>query len=88
MLLKVGSDDVISYKSNNAWLKNHPMEALIFKDPVLVWDKLKGVYENEFRAMVFGNSFPKEKEMLQTLKQIKDRLSVIDWTIMISEDLS
>lgn len=88
MLLKVGNDDVISYKSNNAWLKNHPMEALIFKDPVLVWDKLKGVYENEFRAMVFGKSFPKADEILQTLKQIKDRLSVVDWTIMISEEMN
>lgn len=32
MLLKVGQDDVASYKSNNQWLKHHPNEALIFKD--------------------------------------------------------
>lgn len=85
MLLKVGEDDVVSYKSNNTWLKNHPVEALIFNNPIQVWEKLKGVYENEFRAMVFGNAFPKSEEILNTLYLIKDRLSSVDWTIMITE---
>jgi hypothetical protein len=33
MLQKVGEDDFISYKNNNAWLKDHPCSAIIFKDP-------------------------------------------------------
>jgi Nucleotidyl transferase AbiEii toxin, Type IV TA system len=30
MLLKVASDDVKSYRNNNAWLSNHPQQALLF----------------------------------------------------------
>jgi hypothetical protein len=88
MLLKVGKDDVVSYKSNNQWLKNHPVEALIFKELDVVWEDLRGVYESDFRVMVLGDDFPKAEEVFKTLQLIKHRLSDVDWTITISENIN
>jgi len=88
MLLKVGKDDLASYRSNNQWLKNHPVEALIFKDIEAVWEAIKEVYENEFRVMVFGDEFPAAEIILQTLQLIKSRLSTIDWTISFADEIN
>jgi hypothetical protein len=33
MLLRVGNEDVKSFKNNNAWLANHPQTAILFSDP-------------------------------------------------------
>lgn len=85
ILLKVGQDDVTSYKSNNRWLKNHPNEAIIFKDLDKVWDQLKGAYNNDFKKLAFGDDFPTSEEILITLHKIKDRLSPIHWTVTIPE---
>ena len=86
MLVKVGQDDVASYRSNNQWLKYHPLEALIFKDLENTWSKLKAIYESDFKAMVFGDEFPGADEVLGTLQQIKEQLSAINWTVVIPED--
>jgi hypothetical protein len=88
MLLKVGKDDAVSYKSNNQWLKNHPVEALIFKELDVVWEGLRGVYESDFRTMVFGNDFPKAEDIFKTLQLIKHRLTDVDWTITIAENIN
>jgi len=46
MLLKVGQDDVISFKNNNQWLAFHPKDDLIYSDTENVWNELKGVYND------------------------------------------
>ena len=84
MLLKVANDDVISFKNNNRWLAHHPKDALIFSDTATIWDELKGVYNSEFRNLVYGD-FPTGPDVLSTLQTIANRLSSIDWTITRSE---
>lgn len=80
MLLKVAKDDVVSFKNNNQWLIHHPTAALIFKDLDTVWAELKGVYNGDFRNLVYGD-FPNESKIKETLTRIKDRLAKVSWTI-------
>ncbi len=82
MLLKVAQDDVASFKNNNEWLKNHPKDCLLFKNPEKVWDSLKSTYNLEFKNLVYG-SFPDEREILKTLFLLKNRLSEIEWKTKI-----
>lgn len=82
MLLKVANDDVVSYKNSNEWLKFHPNDAKFFAELVNVWDDLKTVYSSDFKKLVYG-SFPDESEVYQTLKQIKERMRTIQWSINI-----
>ncbi len=84
MLLKVANDDVASYKNANDWLVFHPNEAIIFKDLVNVWNEIKVAYNENFRNLVYG-SFPKETDIFETLKKIKERLIDIKWTIEIKK---
>ncbi len=84
MLLKVANDDVDSYRNYNEWLFHHPYEALIFKDLENVWEVLKVVYNGDFKNLVYGSTFPKEADVLETLKRIKQRLATIKWTIEIA----
>lgn len=86
MLLKVGQDDVASYKSNNQWLKHHPNEALIFKDLEATWEQMRSVYDSQFKAMIFGDGFPGADQILQTLERIKLRLSDVNWTLTIIDN--
>jgi predicted nucleotidyltransferase component of viral defense system len=82
MLLKVANDDAASYKNNNAWLAQHPNEALIFKDVEKVWGELKTTYNVDFKKLVYGN-FPSDESVLMILKMIKSRLATIKWDIDI-----
>lgn len=82
MLIEVASDDVESFKNNNAWLQHHPNEAKIFAELETVWAELKPVYTGEFQHLVFGN-LPSESEIFETLKSIKRRLESVRWTISI-----
>ena len=82
MLLKVAEDDVISYKNNNQWLSNHPNEALIFKQLEQVWEELEPVYSTDFKNLVYGN-LPTSSAVLDTMRQIKERLRIIDWQIIM-----
>ncbi len=84
MLLKVAQDDVASFKNNNDWLKNHPVNCLIFDNPQNVWGELKTTYTSEFKNLVYG-AFPDEQEILNTLLSIKNRLSNIEWSIKIKQ---
>lgn len=84
MLLKVANDDVLSYKSNNAWLAHHPNEALIFKDVDKVWGELKSTYNGDFKKLVYG-SFPQDESVLAILKMIKERLTDIEWNIDVEQ---
>jgi len=82
MLLKVASDDVESFKNNNAWLQNPPKEAKIFAELKNVWEELKSTYTGGFSNLVFGE-LPSEKEIYETLKSILERLESVDWIVTI-----
>lgn len=78
MLLKVASDDKISFKNNNAWLQYHPANAKIFSEIDSIWMEMKQTYNGSFKNLVFGD-FPSEDKILQTLKGIKSRLESVTW---------
>lgn len=80
MLLKVANDDLVSFRSNNQWLSNHPNEACIFKDLDNIWKELSSAFNGDFSNLVYGD-FPKDEDILNTLKIIKKRLSLVKWTI-------
>jgi len=80
MLLKVAQDDVASFKNSNDWLRNHPVDSMIFENPEKVWNELKNTYNSDFKNLVYG-SFPKETELLNTLILIQKRIASIDWDI-------
>ncbi|WP_426095370.1 nucleotidyl transferase AbiEii/AbiGii toxin family protein [Flavobacterium sp. DSR2-3-3] len=82
MLLTVANDDVISFKNNNKWLENHPVDSLVFKELDTVWDELKVTYTTDFKNLVYGD-LPKEEAVLATLKIIKERLIIITWNITV-----
>jgi len=84
MLLKVAKDDVISFRNNNKWLKNHPANSIIFKNPKKVWNDLKSTYETDFKNLVYGD-FPGEEELYNTLEVIKKRISSIEWKIELED---
>ncbi len=83
MLLKVAQDDVASFKNNNKWLKNHPVDSLLFKNTDEVWNELKSTYSSDFKGLVYGKEeeFPDEVELLKTLNLIKERMSSVKWKI-------
>ena len=80
--MKVANDDIASFKNNNEWLVNHPVDSLMFKDVEAIWKELATVYSSNFKSLVYKN-FPNESEILATLTQIQERLKAIEWTIVI-----
>ena len=84
LLLKVAQDDVASFRNNNAWLVNHPKEALIFAELNEVWPELKSMYLGSFSNLVYG-TLPDEVAVFETLSIIKDRLSTIEWNITLDK---
>ena len=80
MLLKVAKDDIVSYKSNNDWLKNHPKNAVIFADRINVWNEIEPVYKLDFGKLVYGK-LPDAEELIKTLEIVENRLQKIDWNL-------
>lgn len=80
MLQKVGNDDAFSFKNNNEWLKKHPASALIFYKPESTCEQLKNTYRGSFKELVYG-AFPKESEIMETIKKVSERLNKIEWTM-------
>jgi len=80
MLLKVGRDDMIGYKNNNEWIPMHPATALIFNKTEDTWKKLSSAYTGNFKDLVTGE-LPSEKELVDTLSDVSDRLGKIEWDI-------
>ena len=80
MLLKVASDDVKSYRNNNAWLSNHPQEAILFSEIQRTWQQLRNTYNTSFKALVFGD-LPNEISIIGTLNTVVNRMKPIKWTI-------
>lgn len=83
MLIRVAKDDMVSFKNNNQWLSNHPNEALVFKDLDNVWKELQTTYSGDFKNLVYGN-LPHDEAVLGTLKQIKERLKDVTWTVKVN----
>lgn len=82
MLLTVANDDVISFKNNNEWLVNHPVDAIIFKELDRVWDELKVTYTSDFKNLVYGD-LPNETVVRITLKMIEKRLRTVIWDVKV-----
>ncbi|WP_430972708.1 nucleotidyl transferase AbiEii/AbiGii toxin family protein [Sunxiuqinia rutila] len=82
LLLRVGHDDVQSFKNNNTWLANHPKDALMFKDLDNVWKELRSTYTGDFKTMVYG-ILPEGNDVFDTLHRIKSRLASIKWDVQI-----
>ncbi len=82
ILLKVGQDDVVSYKNNNEWLSEHPGKAIIFDQPEETWDKIKTTYKTTFKELVIGK-LPDEADLIITLKRIAERLIIVEWNIKV-----
>ena len=80
LLIRVGNDDVESIKNNNAWLQNHPAEAIIFSNPGDRWDKIKNIYRTTFTELVLGE-LPSETNLVNTLKEIYSRLGKVKCAI-------
>lgn len=78
MMMMVANDDIISYKNNNEWLKIHPAKALIFSEPEKTWQKIKTPYQTTFKELAIGR-LPKENELIETLKEIFNRLQQVIW---------
>lgn len=87
MLLRVASDDAVSFKNNNAWLGNHPVDALIFQESDSVWEQLAPVYNGDFSRLVYGE-LPNGREVSETLKRIKLRLAGVNWQLAIENSRS
>lgn len=81
MLLKVGSDDVDSFRNNNDWLPNHPSEALIFKNTREVWRQLEETYKGSFADLVYGNNLPRPEEIVASLERVSQRIAKVEWNI-------
>ena len=82
MLLTVAKDDMISFKNNNEWLVNHPVDAIIFKELDVVWDAVKVTYTSDFKNLVYGD-LSNETVIQETLKMIKERLKTIIWDVKV-----
>ena len=80
LLLIVANDDMLSFKSGNEWLQNHPTQAVIFKESADIWDKLKTTYFSTFNKLVYGE-LPTEIEILETLKILSERMKNIRWKV-------
>lgn len=80
LLLQVATDDIQSFKNNNAWLANHPKDVLIFAAVEQTWEQLKATYQGNFKDLILGN-LPTEADILTTLKKIATRLDAINWSI-------
>ena len=84
MLVNVAEYDIISFKNNNQYLKQHPKEALLFKQPEETWSKMLTTYNGVFKSLVYGD-FPPQDEIIKTLKVIAKRLKKVNWNIKLNQ---
>ncbi len=80
MLIKVGQDDLVSYKNHNEWIPEHPKTALIFAKPQETWANLSSEYQSRFKDLIIGE-LPDEQELIETLNIVADRLKTVNWII-------
>ncbi|MBY0245441.1 MAG: nucleotidyl transferase AbiEii/AbiGii toxin family protein [Sphingobacteriaceae bacterium] len=84
MILKVANDDIESYKTNVAWIKAHPAEAILFKNPRQTWEQIKSTYHNDFKKFVYGE-LPTDEEIIHSLSLISNELKCIDWKPIVNK---
>lgn len=84
-ICRVAQGDVQSFRNNNDWLVNHPVEALVFKDVKTIWSQLRATYTGDFGGLVYG-VLPDEADIVGTLDLIKERLAGIEWQISLPEE--
>lgn len=84
MLLQVAKDDDKAIPNNKEWLYNHPKEALIFSETVMVWNVLKKVYRGtKFNELLIGNEKPPhENDVFDTLVFLSERIELISWEVI------
>jgi hypothetical protein len=84
MLLQVAKDDDKAIPNNKEWLYNHPKEALIFSDTLMVWNILKKVYTGtKFNELLIGiEKPPHENDVFETLVFLSERIEVISWEVI------
>jgi hypothetical protein len=84
MLLQVAKDDDKAIPNNKEWLYNHPKEALIFSETVMVWNVLKKVYTGtKFNELLIGNEKPPhENDVFDTLVFLSERIELISWEVI------
>jgi len=80
LLVIVANDDMLSFKSDNEWLQNHPTQAMMFKESEDVWEKLRTTYFSTFNKLVYGE-LPSGNEILETLNKLSKRMKNIKWQI-------
>lgn len=80
MLIKVGMDDLVSFKNKNEWVYKHPSEAIIFSETEKTWEKLSSEYNQRFKDLVTGD-FPEDAVLIRTLNMISDRLRKVEWSL-------
>ena len=81
MMVKVGHDDMKSYKNNNHWIAEHPSTAIIFAKPDELWPQIRTAYLGDFKDLVMGE-LPGEGELVETLKHVGSRLKSLEWIIV------
>ena len=69
MHFRVGKDDIAGYRNNYIWLKNHPAEVILFKQPAESSHKMKNSYCTSFSELDFGPLL-KDADLIAVLKQI------------------
>lgn len=80
MLVRVGKDDLVSYKNNHNWLYEHPATAIISAKPDETWEKIRSAYHTTFKELVTGD-LSSEAELIKTLHSVEARLTKVDWNI-------
>ena len=78
MLIKVGKDDVISYRNYNEWLFEHPKSSIIFSEVENTWQQIRTTYFTTFKDIVIGD-LPPETEIVTSIKRVSKRLEDIKW---------
>lgn len=80
MLVKVGKDDVISYRNDTEWLYEHPKSSIIFSKVEETWNKIRTTYFTTFKDLVYGD-LPDETEIISSIGRVSKRLDSIKWNI-------
>lgn len=73
----VKKDDSLNTQFNGEWLENKLSDSPFFSDINGIWDKIEGVYNKEFKDLVYGD-LPSSDSIKRKLKIILTRLVEYD----------
>lgn len=80
MLSQVGKDDDKAIPNDKEWLAKHPSQSLFFSETKKVWKTVSKTYIGPFKDLLTGE-LPDEKDVLESLLTIGERLKIIKWKI-------